>query len=88
MSYLDLYDSSFDPLPERLSSAAQSQDSSHSGSRGKRLSLQMSSDLHRHLKLIALEDEETMNSLVIGVLRRFVAEREQRVSRLRRERLA
>jgi hypothetical protein len=84
MSYLDLYGSSCGPLPEPLSIAAQSQGSSRPGSRGKRLSLQLSSDLHRRLKLIALEDEETMNSLVIGVLRRFVAEREAQVSRLRR----
>ena len=84
MSYLDLYDSSGGSLPEPLSIAAQSRDSSRRGLRGKRLSLQLSSDLHRRLKLIALEDEETMNSLVVGVLRRFVAEREEQVSRLRR----
>ena len=84
MSYLDLYDSPSRELPEGLSIAAQAQNVSRSGSRGKRLSLQLSSDLHRRLKLIALEDEETMNSLVIGVLRRFVAEREEQVSRWRR----
>lgn len=84
MSYLDLYGSPSGVSAEGLSIAAQAQDVSRSGSRGKRLSLQLSSDLHRRLKLIALEDEETMNSLVIGVLRRFVAEREEQVSRLRR----
>ena len=82
MSYLDLYGSPLDPLPEPP------QDSSHSGRRGKRLSLQMSSDLHRHIKLIALEDEETMNSLVVSVLRNYVAERQQRLSRLTKQRLA
>ena len=77
MSYLDLYD----PLPEV------SQEVSGSGKHGKRprrLSIQLSGDLHRQIKLIALEDEETINSLVIGVLRRFVAEREEQVSRLMR----
>ena len=80
MSYLDLYDSP----SEGLSISAQNQNVSRSSGRGKRLSLQMSSDLHRQIKLIALEDEETINSLVVGLLRRFVAEREEQVSRLMR----
>lgn len=42
---------------------------------GKRLSLQVSSELHRQLKILAMEDEETMNSLIVGVLRRYVKER-------------
>jgi hypothetical protein len=42
---------------------------------GKRLSLQVSSELHRQLKILAMEDEETMNSLIVGVLRRYIRER-------------
>ena len=41
----------------------------------KRLSLQVSSDLHRELKIFAMEEEETMNSLIVGILRRHLKDR-------------
>jgi predicted HicB family RNase H-like nuclease len=43
----------------------------------KRLSLQVSSELHRDLKLLAMEEEETMNSLIVSVLRRHLKERKK-----------
>ena len=42
---------------------------------GKRLSLQVSSELHRDLKLLAMEEEETMNSLIVSVLRQYLKDR-------------
>ena len=42
---------------------------------GKRLSLQVSSELHRELKLLAMEEEETMNSLIVRILRRHLKDR-------------
>ena len=48
---------------------------SSSSRSGKRLSLQVSSELHRDLKLLAMEEEETMNSLIVSVLRRYLKER-------------
>ena len=41
----------------------------------KRLSLQVSSQLHREAKLAAIEDEETLNSMVVTLLRRHLNER-------------
>ena len=41
----------------------------------KRLSLQVSSQLHREAKLAAIEDEETLNSMVVTMLRRHLNER-------------
>ncbi len=41
----------------------------------KRLSLQVSSQLHREAKLAAIEDEETLNSMVVALLRRHLKER-------------
>ncbi len=41
----------------------------------KRLSLQMSASLHRAAKLAALEEEETLNSLMVGLLRRYLQKR-------------
>ena len=84
MSYLELYDPPSEALPKGLSIAAQTQGVSRSGKRVRRLSLQLSSDLHRQIKLIAFDDEETINSLVVGVLKRFVAEREEQMIRLSR----
>ena len=84
MSYLELYDPPSEALPTGLSIAVQTQGVSRNGKRGKRLSLQMSSDLHHQIKLIAFDDEETINSLVVGVLKRFVAEREEQMIRLSR----
>jgi len=50
---------------------------------GKRLSLQVSGDLHRQLKVWAMEEDETMNSLIVKMLRRHLREREQMFERLR-----
>lgn len=50
----------------------------------RRLSLQVSNDLHRQLKIIALEDEETMNSLIVGVLRNYLKDRHDAFNRLQR----
>ena len=50
----------------------------------RRLSLQVSNDLHRQLKIIALEDEETMNSLIVGVLRNYLKDRHEAFNRLQR----
>ena len=58
--------------------------SSHSLRQSRRLSLQVSNDLHRQLKIIALEDEETMNSLIVGVLRNYLQERQDAFQRLQR----
>lgn len=41
----------------------------------KRLSLQVSSQLHKEAKLAAIEDEETLNSMVVTLLRRHLNER-------------
>ena len=41
----------------------------------KRLSLQVSSQLHKEAKLAAIEDDETLNSMVITLLRRHLNER-------------
>ena len=57
---------------------------SHSLRQSRRLSLQVSNDLHRQLKIIALEDEETMNSLIVGVLRNYLLERQDAFKRLKR----
>jgi hypothetical protein len=37
--------------------------------------LQVSSQLHREAKLAAIEDEETLNSMVVTLLRRHLNER-------------
>ena len=58
---------------------------SHSLRQSRRLSLQVSNDLHRQLKIIALEDEETMNSLIVGVLRNYLQERQDALQRLQRQ---
>lgn len=42
---------------------------------GKRLSLQVSSKLHRDLKLLAIEEEETLNSFVVQILRGHLKDR-------------
>lgn len=41
----------------------------------KRLSLQVSYQLHKEAKLAAIEDEETLNSMVVTLLRRHLNER-------------
>ncbi|MDI9407406.1 MAG: hypothetical protein QM522_11935 [Chitinophagaceae bacterium] len=41
----------------------------------KRLSLQLSATLHREAKLAALEDDETLNSMVVGLLRNYLRDR-------------
>ncbi len=58
--------------------------SSNNLRQSRRLSLQVSNDLHRQLKIIALEDEETMNSLIVGVLRSYLQERDDAFKRLQR----
>lgn len=42
----------------------------------KRISLQVSSSMHKKFKEIALEQEETMNSLIVFVLKRYLKEME------------
>lgn len=42
----------------------------------RRLSLQVSADLHRQLKLLAMDEEETMNSMVVRILRKFLKNRD------------
>lgn len=49
---------------------------------GKRLSLQVSGDLHRQLKMLALDEEETMNSLIVGILRNYLRNREKTIARM------
>lgn len=43
----------------------------------RRVSLQLSSSLHRSAKRAALEEDETLNSLMIRLLREFIDQREQ-----------
>ncbi len=45
----------------------------------KRLSLQVSQQLHREAKLAAIEDEETINSMVVSLLRRHLKERKEAI---------
>ena len=45
----------------------------------RRLSLQVSTDLHRQLKLLAMDEEETMNSMVVRILRQFLKERDAKL---------
>ena len=42
----------------------------------KRISLQVTSSMHKKFKEIALEQEETMNSLIVFVLKRYLKELE------------
>ena len=50
----------------------------------KRVSLQISSNLHRAAKLAALDEEETLNSLIIRLLRTYLTEREAELAKFRR----
>lgn len=50
----------------------------------KRVSLQISSNLHRAAKLAALDEEETLNSLMVRLLRRYLTEREAELATFRR----
>lgn len=50
----------------------------------KRVSLQISSNLHRAAKLAALDEEETLNSLMIRLLRTYLTEREAELAKFRR----
>lgn len=50
----------------------------------KRVSLQISSNLHRAAKLAALDEEETLNSLMVRLLRRYLTEREADFAKFRR----
>ena len=62
--------------------APRTQKSSQSASTSqgmKRLSLQLSASLHREAKLAALEDEETLNSMVIGLLKQYLAHRRKMI---------
>jgi hypothetical protein len=43
----------------------------------KRVSLQLSNNLHREIKRIALEEDETLNSLIVRLLREFIADRQR-----------
>lgn len=52
----------------------------------RRVSLQLSASLHRQVKLVALEEEETLNSLVVRLLRRYVQERNQALEAQQRQR--
>tara|TARA_Y100000385_G_scaffold282628_1_gene337388 strand:- start:431 stop:817 length:387 start_codon:yes stop_codon:yes gene_type:complete len=42
----------------------------------KRVSLQMSAKLHRAAKLAALDEDETLNSLMIRLLRHYLSQRQ------------
>jgi len=73
------------PAPKTQKS---SQSASTSPSQGmKRLSLQLSASLHREAKLAALEDEETLNSMVIGLLKQYLAHRRKMIQGNRNESL-
>jgi hypothetical protein len=67
------------PTPEK-----ESPSTTASSRQSRRLSLQVSNDLHRQLKIIALEDEETMNSLIVGVLRKYLQDRNEALKRQQR----
>ncbi len=82
-TYHDFYlDSDLETHSENKNVLATASNASHikkvlpsSGRSGKRLSLQVSSELHRDLKIFAMEEEETMNSLIVRILRRHLKER-------------
>ncbi len=82
-TYHDFYlDSDVETHSEHTNILANASNTSHikkvlpSSSRsGKRLSLQVSSELHRDLKIFAMEEEETMNSLIVRILRRHLKDR-------------
>jgi hypothetical protein len=61
------------PIPERPDHRPSSQQQM------KRLSLQLSASLHREAKLAALEDEETLNSMVISLLKQYLAHRRKMI---------
>jgi hypothetical protein len=48
----------------------------------KRISLTLSASLHRELKLVALDEEETLNSLIIAMIRSSLKERQQTLTRV------
>lgn len=48
----------------------------------KRISLTLSASLHRELKLVALDEEETLNSLIIAMIRSSLKERQQTQTRV------
>lgn len=50
----------------------------------KRVSLQISSNLHRAAKLAALDEEETLNSLMVRLLRRYLTERDANLAKFGR----
>ena len=72
------------PQPVPASPSSKSDCSTPASRQSRRLSLQVSNDLHRKLKIIALEDEETMNSLIVGVLRSYLSDRDEALKRLQR----
>lgn len=43
----------------------------------RRVSLQLSASLHRSAKRAALEEDETLNSLMVRLLREFIDQRDQ-----------
>ena len=68
------------PSTETLTRSSQLVSDSASTSRCvKRLSLQVSQQLHREAKLAAIEDEETINSMVVSLLRRHLKERREAI---------
>lgn len=48
----------------------------------KRISLTLSASLHRELKLVALDEEETLNSLIIAMIRHSLNERKDTRARV------
>lgn len=83
VDYLDLYAvPEVDDLVDESSCSDPAVPSSRSRAL-RRLSLQVSADLHRQLKLIAMEDEETMNSMVVRILRQFLRQREAQLQAAR-----
>jgi hypothetical protein len=49
----------------------------------RRVSLQLSASLHRSVKRVALEEDETLNSLMVRLLREYINQREQQKRRQR-----
>jgi predicted HicB family RNase H-like nuclease len=70
------------PEPSQNQKAAQ--ETTRSVATQKRVSLQISSNLHRAAKLAALDEEETLNSLMVRLLRRYLTEREANLDKFRR----
>ena len=67
------------PVSQQLRPLSQSSLPASANQQMKRLSLQLSASLHREAKLAALEDEETLNSMVIGLLKQYLEQRRKMI---------